>query len=160
MKQTSRSKKGMRHMLTIRFYDPSDVHNDQLVFAVIITRHGKQWVFCKHKDRETYEFPGGHHEIGETIRQTAKRELYEETGALDYELKQVCAYSVTGRTTVNDSGEERFGMLFFADVRTFEPELHYEIENLLITDVLPQNWTYPEIQPVLMEKAISSLKRL
>lgn len=141
-------------MLKIQFYNPADVRDDQLIFAVIITRSDDQWVFCKHKDRETYEFPGGHHETGETIWQTAKRELYEETGALDYALKQVCAYSVTGKTNVNSTGNELFGMLFFADIRTFEPELHYEIESLLITDTLPQSWTYPEIQPVLMEKAM------
>ncbi len=144
-------------MLEIRFYDPAAVRDDRLVFAVIITKSGGRWVFCKHKARSTYEFPGGHHEAGETILETARRELYEETGALEYELTQICAYSVAGETNVNRTGEELFGMLFFADIHTFEPELHYEIERLLITDALPQNWTYPDIQPVLMKKAIESL---
>ena len=144
-------------MLRIRFYDPADVRDERLTFAVIITKSDGKWVFCKHEGRETYEFPGGHHEAGETILETARRELYEETGALDYDLKQICAYSVTGRTSVNSTGKELFGMLFFADIRTFEPQLHYEIESLLITDALPQNWTYPNIQPVLMKKAMESL---
>jgi len=145
-------------MLKIKFYDPADVRDDRLVFAVIITKSNGKWVFCQHKDRTSYEFPGGHHEAGETIREAAKRELYEETGALKYDLKQVCAYSVTGKTGVNAAGDELFGMLFFADVTEFEPELHYEIERLLITDTLPQSWTYPEIQPVLMKKATGSLE--
>jgi len=38
-------------------------------------------VFCKHKDRDTFEFPGGHREKDEKIEETAKRELWEETGA-------------------------------------------------------------------------------
>lgn len=29
-----------------------------------------KWVFCKHKERETYEVPGGHRESGETITDT------------------------------------------------------------------------------------------
>lgn len=42
-------------------------------------KNGK-WVFCRHKDRDTYEIPGVHRESGETIFETAKRELMEETG--------------------------------------------------------------------------------
>ena len=30
------------------------------------------------------EFPGGHREKGETIDDTAKRELYEESGAIEF----------------------------------------------------------------------------
>ena len=47
--------------------------------------------------------------------------------------------------------EESFGMLFTADIRSFEQELHYEIEEILITDTLVENWTYPLIQPRLLE---------
>lgn len=28
-------------------------------------------VFCKHKERETYEIPGGHRDAGEAIEDTA-----------------------------------------------------------------------------------------
>ena len=44
-------------------------------------------------------------------------------------------------------------MLCFANVQTFEKELHSEIEKIVITSELPQNWTYPQIQPRLMEEA-------
>lgn len=69
-------------MLEVKFYDR--VTDCQLKFAVIISRSNEKWVLCKHKERTTYEFPGGHRENGESIIDTAKRELYEETGALDY----------------------------------------------------------------------------
>ncbi len=43
-------------------------------------------------------------------------------------------------------------MLFIADIFSFE-ELHSEIESILITDHLVDNWTYPLIQPKLLEEA-------
>ena len=44
-------------------------------------------------------------------------------------------------------------MLFVADIISFEKELHSEIEKIIITDKLIENWTYPAIQPKLMEEA-------
>lgn len=103
--------------------------------------------------RDTYEVPGGHREAGEDILTAAKRELREETGATDFTIQPVCVYSVTGKTRVSENvDEETFGMLFVADVRAFEP-LHSEIERILITDRLVENWTYPMIQPKLLEEA-------
>ncbi len=137
-------------MLEVSFYDTID--DELLKFAVIISKTNGKWVFCKHKERETYEIPGGHREIGESILDTAKRELQEETGALDYTIKPVCVYSVKGKTRVSNENEENFGMLFVADIFSFE-ELHSEIENILINDYLIDNWTYPLIQPKLIEEA-------
>ncbi|MFR7944975.1 hypothetical protein [Sellimonas intestinalis] len=37
-------------------------------------------------------------------------------------------------------------------MREFETELHSEIEKILITEELPQDWTYPEIQPRLIRE--------
>ncbi len=136
-------------MTEVKFYDRAD--DSLLKFAVVITRSNGQWVFCKHKKRDTYEVPGGHRESGETILETARRELYEETGALEYSLTQVCVYSVTAPG--NFDGKETFGMLFYADVQRFEKELHSEIEKIILTDALPENWTYPLIQPKLMAEA-------
>ena len=77
----------------------------------------------------------------------------EETGAVKFNIEPICAYSVKGKTRVNKNDEdESFGMLFIADVFSFE-ELHSEIEKILITDTLIENWTYPLIQPKLIEEA-------
>lgn len=43
-------------------------------------------------------------------------------------------------------------MLFFADVFSFQ-KIHSEIEKILITDQLVEKWTYPLIQPKLIEEA-------
>ena len=137
-------------MVEVRFYD--NVDDSLLKFAVIIAKTDNRWVFCKHKARDTYEVPGGHREHGEAIEETARRELYEETGATDFSMAPVCVYSVTAPD--NFDGVETFGMLFYADISSFEPELHSEIERIEITDELPSSWTYPLIQPKLIEEAI------
>ena len=44
-------------------------------------------------------------------------------------------------------------MLYFAEIRAFEAELHSEIERIILTEDLPENWTYPETQPRLLDEA-------
>ena len=44
-------------------------------------------------------------------------------------------------------------MLYVADVSARDPELHSEIEKVFLMDTLPDNWTYPGIQPFLLEEA-------
>lgn len=134
-------------MTTVNFYDM--VEDNLLKFAVIIAKSEGRWVFCKHRERDTYEVPGGHREPGENILDTARRELYEETGAVEYELQPVCVYSVINQDSPNH-GEESFGMLYYANIKKFETDLHSEIEKIIVTDRLVEHWTYPEIQPKLI----------
>lgn len=136
--------------MKVNFYDKID--DSLLKFAVIISKYEGKWVFCKHKERQTYEIPGGHRESGERIMETAKRELHEETGALEFTITPICVYSVIGKNRVNQTGEESFGMLYYADIYAFEDELHSEMESVYFFDDLPANWTYPLIQPLLVDE--------
>ena len=54
-------------------------------------------------------------------------------------MEPVCVYSVQRFNEGYAREEESFGMLYYA-----------EIEEL---GDIPEDWTYPEIQPKLMEKA-------
>lgn len=138
-------------MVEVNFYD--NIDDNLLKFAVIIAKANGKWIFCKHKERDTYEIPGGHRESGEDILTAAKRELKEETGAVDFTIKPICVYSVKGKTRINENSDnETFGMLFIADIFSFE-EIHSEIEAILVTDHFVDNWTYPLIQPKLLEEA-------
>ncbi|WP_243151125.1 MULTISPECIES: NUDIX domain-containing protein [unclassified Emergencia] len=144
---TSREKDDM---LKVNFYDSVD--DKLLKFAVIVSRSEGKWVFCKHKERNTYEVPGGHREKGETILETAKRELMEETGAVQFIINSVCVYSVTGKNRVNETGDETYGMLYYAEISEFNPKLNSEMEKIELFDELPEAWTYPDIQPLLVAK--------
>ena len=138
-------------MIEVNFYD--EVDDSLLEFAVIISKSNGKWVFCKHKERDTFEVPGGHRETGEKIEDTAVRELKEETGAVDFNIKPICVYSVKGKTRVNDNAtKESFGMLYAAEIFSFE-EIHSEIEKIVLSDDLIRQWTYPLIQPKLISEA-------
>lgn len=121
-------------------------------FAVIVARYKGKWVFCRHKQRNTYECPGGHRENNEAIDKTAKRELWEETGATRYSIEAVCAYSVENDT------DKTFGMLYFADIFEFGQLPNLEIEKIDFFDNLPKEWTYPLIQPLLLKQVEEFLK--
>lgn len=131
-------------MVEVKFYDTVD--DKLLKFAVIGAKHRGKWVFCKHKERDTYECPGGHREKGESILETAKRELWEETGAIKFNLKRICVYSVS-----NDN-KETFGMLYYAEIEELKELPMMEIEKIELFDDLPEIWTYPLIQPKLIKK--------
>lgn len=138
-------------MVEVNFYEK--VEDSLLEFAVIISKSKGKWVFCKHKERDTYEVPGGHREPNETILETAERELLEETGATEFSIKPVCVYSVKGKTRINKNAcDETYGMLYFAEITSFG-EIHSEIEKIILSDELVENWTYPMIQPKLIEEA-------
>lgn len=139
-------------MIKVKFYE--EVEDSLLKFAVIVSRSNGKWVFCKHKERDTYEVPGGRREDGEDILETAKRELREETGAIEFDIKPICVYSVTGKTRVSNDGEETYGLLCVAEITKFLGELNSEMEEVIITDKLPKEWTYPLIQPKLVEKYV------
>lgn len=134
--------------MKVRFYENAD--NDLLKFSVIVSRHNNKWVFCKHRERNTYEVPGGHIEPGETPPEAARRELKEETGAIDFKLIPVCVYSVAK----DGVSAESFGMLYYVEIYGFEKELHSEIESIRFFEEIPHNQTYPLIQPKLIEEVI------
>lgn len=132
-------------MLKVEFHN-QEPQGIKLSYVVIAARHKGEWIFVKHKERSTYEIPGGHIEQGEDYTAAAKRELFEETGAKDFTLDFVSVYTVT--TNDKTSG----GYLFFADVKQFSALPDYEIAEVVFAQQLPENLTYPLIQPFLHEK--------
>lgn len=133
----------------IRVAFPETVEDSSIRFSVIVARMNGRWLFCRHKDRSTLECPGGHREPGETPEETARRELYEETGAIAYRLTRIGPYTVKRL-----GGSTGCGMLYRAEVDALGPiPAGSEIAQVLHRDELPEAWTYPDIQPYLLKQA-------
>lgn len=125
----------------------AQVEDSLLKYAVIVTQYNNQWVFCKHKQRNSYEIPGGHRELDETILSCAKRELYEETGAEEFDIQPMCVYCVE-----QQEQQKSYGMLYFAQVYGFGKLPDFEMETVRFFSELPKLWTYPQIQPFLLQE--------
>ena len=133
-------------MVEVKFFDQA--LDSDLTFAVIAACYEDRWLLCRHRDRQTWEMPGGHREPGESIYQTAQRELLEETGVAECQLEAVSAYGV-----YTEDGQRTYGGLFFAEVEELgrRPEGSEIAENRLM-EGLPEHMTYPDIQPVLLQR--------
>ncbi len=84
----------------------------------------------------------------EPIEATARRELWEETGALETEICPICVYDVR-----QEEGTHSYGMLFWANITELGdlPE-EFEIAEIQLADLLPKELAYPDIQPALFER--------
>ncbi|MDI9484304.1 MAG: GNAT family N-acetyltransferase [Bacillota bacterium] len=136
--------------MEVRFYKAGEIDEAEMLYAVVASQCQGRWIFVRHRDRDTWEIPAGRKEQGESMLQTARRELYEETGAAVYELREICDYSVT-------KGDTRYGRVFFADIRELGPLPESEIAELALQEDLPAELTYPEIQPLILKQVIQEL---
>jgi 8-oxo-dGTP diphosphatase len=140
-------------MTEVKFYDPSFAPDLKLTYSVIAAKYGNIWLFVRHQRRDTWEIPGGHIEKDETPDEAAGRELSEETGALDFKLECVATYVVI------KNGETGYGRLYLADIFKLGPVPDIsEIKEVKMMDSLPENLTYPDIQPLLFERMLAHLK--
>ncbi|MDF2873578.1 MAG: hydrolase [Sporomusa sp.] len=140
--------------MSVDFYTIGTVEDSKLTFAVICARFNNQWIFVRHKDRDTWEIPGGHREYGETIIETAKRELFEETGALQFDLDIIsdCSIEIYGGT--------RYGRLFYAEVQKIGKLPPLEIDQIEYFTEIPDHLTYPHTHPYLYRKVLLRGTRL
>lgn len=135
----------MMNDLIIVMYPVGSVDYQLYKYAVICAFEGEKLIMVRTNGRQTWEMPGGHREPGEEINETATRELNEETGAVRFELRAFADYSVTS------DGLTNYGRMFIAHVFERVVPDQYETDEVGLFDDLPDNLTYPQIQPVFLE---------
>jgi len=135
-----------------KVYNLGEFTNEELKFAVIVAKFNKEFVYVKHKERSTWEIPGGHREVDEKIDDTAKRELIEETGSTKFNIEAVCDYSVE-----KVGSEINYGRVYYAEIEELGKLPDLEIGEVKLFHSMPENLTYPEIQPLLLKMVQENL---
>lgn len=116
-------------------------------YVVILSKYDNKILLSRHKLRSTWETQGGHIEAGELPITAARRELFEESGAIDFDLEPLCDYWAGSEET----GEGANGMVFRAVIHTLGNLPESEMAETRGFDTLPDNLTYPEITPTLFQ---------
>jgi len=113
-------------------------------YTVVFARRISEWLYARQKGRDTFETAGGHIEKGETPLECAKRELYEETGAVKFYIHPAFDYAVHTDTSF------AYGQAFFADVESVgDIPPGSEMAEVREFHTIPEKMTYPAILPVL-----------
>lgn len=120
----------------------------QYKYVVILSEYKGKILLSRHKARTTWETQGGHIEAGETPLEAAKRELYEESGALEYDIRPFCDYWAGTEDMRSGAG----GMVFTARIHKLGQLPESEMTEVRTFEALPENLTYPAITPVLFAK--------
>ena len=127
-------------------------------YVVTFARYDNKWIICKHRERNTWETSGGHIEPGETPIEAARRELREETGAMDFRIEAVCDYWACDEPHETESITWSNGQVFLANVAELgEIPRNSEMECIDFFDDFPQNLTYPDITYTLLPQIITRI---
>jgi len=128
-------------------------------FADIVSIYDDKWVFCKHKERNTWETQGGHIETWETPLEAAKRELFEETGAISFDIEPLCDYWASGLY----KGEHitAHGQAYYAVIHELgDIPGDSEMEEICFFDEISDDvTTYPDYMKEIFPIAVKKRKR-
>lgn len=114
-------------------------------YTVIFSRYKDKWLYSRHKERDGYETAGGHIEPGESVLDAAKRELFEETGAVKFDIAPVFDYSVHLPNTWAN------GRVFLAHIHELGEMPDFEMAETKLFNTIPEKMRFPMILPVLFE---------
>lgn len=129
--------------MTCRTYEVNTLK--QYKYVVVLSEYQEKILLSRHKKRTTWETQGGHIEPGETPMDAARRELFEESGAVQFTIEPLCDYWAGDEGTDNWAN----GMVFRAVISELGPMPQSEMAETRTFDRLPDNLTYPAITPVL-----------
>lgn len=128
--------------MEVSWYDAEEIDPNEIKYVVMITEYQHRLMIIRNKQQKLWELPGGKRESGEELIQAASRELYEETGAIRFELSPFGVYLMNGS----------YGMMFFARVTELGKLPDYEIEEIRLVEQLPDNLLYGSVYYEMFER--------
>lgn len=129
------------HSQSVRFYEANEISDEKLGYVTVVGRRGDQWVLIRKNGAESYEFPGGKREAGESIEDTLIREVREEIGANISRAIPLAVYQFTAPI------EEKYGKLFYCEFEdsTEDPDETEIAEVKLISDTKGEEILAPHL---------------
>lgn len=144
------------------------IPDEKVKYNVVISVYDNQIVFCQKENSDTWNIPGGHVEKGETVADSAVRELWEETGAA--KIKGIIAIGDYYACDSTNETRGAYGRVFYAELSenlpVYPPEsyemantqlMHIDIEDNSNTWISP-DFTHFEIYSVILDSFIMSYK--
>ena len=132
-------------------YHESFSNQQYYSFVVIAAQFEGMWIWVRKVGANTWELPTGHVEKDETPDVAARRELWEETGALDFSLVPITDFSI------QHQGKTSYNRLFFADILKMDKLPRFEIEERIFTNEAPTRLTYGNVQLELIKKVVGRI---
>lgn len=122
--------------------------------SVLIFDEQDRVLMLHRNDNDTWCFPGGAMELGESTEQTARREAYEETGLRVERLELFGVFSGEGMRYVYPNGDEVHNVDVVYRTNVYEGELRLDHENRAYRffgfDELPERIS-PPVLPVVRQ---------
>ncbi len=120
--------------------------------VIVVDKYGRILLQLR-SDNNTWGYAGGSVEIDENVEDTAKRELYEETGLIAKELSLLGVFSGKELHNIYPNGDEVSNVDIVFICKNYEGKLKCqaeEVENLKFFDIsdLPDNIFKPNIPAI------------
>lgn len=140
--------------MEIKLYDLGKIRGERLRSAVIVSVINNRFVYVRRKGEKTWELSGGLRLHGENIDSAASRELKEETGAVKFSMIPVSDYSIK-----DEKNGTTYGRIYYSEIEELGRLSDIGVEEIMFSEYMPKNLTYPEIQPVLLGRVIDKINR-
>lgn len=136
-------------MFEIQLFNLGYCKEEEFTRVVCVCRYKGKYVFSYNKKRNGWEIPGGHIEDGENWEEAAKREVYEETGATKMIITPICIYKIN-----------TFALLCYCEILEIgELSKKFEISNIMFSDKLPDNLSFPDTHKLLFDRVIKDIEK-
>lgn len=125
----------------------------QITCSLVIIKYDDKFALVRHKERQQWELPGGSKEEGETPRECAVRELFEETNQIvnDVDFKGL------GKL-YNDKGKDEYVALYFGEIEQLRDfNNNKEIEDLIFWNLEDDIGKFDEINKYLLNIYIGDM---